>query len=129
MACIRRRHDTLRVVKTEPSHAKTPRRKERRGNVSHAEAERKTEPWLSLAALRLCVKRSLRPGPLPLRARRSSWRRTSNMRWTRVAGWAIVLVACVMPAAEKTHRAEAAVLLQYGTNVAKVAAVELNYSP
>jgi hypothetical protein len=51
------------------------------------------------------------------------------MKWVRVVAWVGVLAACLGPAGEKARRAEAAVLLQYGTNVAKVSAVELNYSP
>lgn len=49
----------------------------------------------------------------------------------RVQGWAwlTVCAACVLVGGEEVRQVDAAVLLPYGTNVARVAEVELNYFP
>ncbi len=51
------------------------------------------------------------------------------MRSARATALFIVLAACLMLNGEQTRRAEAAVLLPYGTNVGKVVEVEVNYFP
>ncbi len=50
---------------------------------------------------------------------------------TRLRGlpWRLLLLGSLFLAGEEMQRAEAAVLLPYGTNVARVAGVEVNYFP
>jgi hypothetical protein len=56
-------------------------------------------------------------------------RRTATMtRLRRLPCW-LLLLSSLFVAGEEMQRAEAAVLLPYGTNVARVAEVEVNYFP